>query len=72
MCMCVYMTVYHIYRLRIGVFKILKKVISYDINSPFHDKKLYIIYYKYKVREVKFYKFINKNKFMLLTRMMKS
>lgn len=43
------------------MFKILDKVIWYNIKSLFHHKKLYMIYYKYKVGYVNFYEFINKN-----------
>jgi hypothetical protein len=47
-------TVKYTYRLEIGLFKNLGKVIRYDIKGQFHDKRLYMIYYTYKISGVNF------------------
>jgi hypothetical protein len=59
----IYIFVKYKYRLEIGLFKILIKVIIYNINNQFHDTKLCMIYYIYKVCEVNFFffKLLNKN-----------
>lgn len=44
----------HTYKVEIGLFS-LNNVIRYNIKRLY----IYMVYYKYKVVEVKFYKFIN-------------
>lgn len=50
----------YVYKLEIGCFKIVDKIIEYNINSLFHNRKVYMICYQNKVGETNFYKFINK------------
>lgn len=64
MYVCVYIYTYttkHAYTLKLRLFKIIDKVIRFNINNSFHNKKLNPIYYRYKVSEVNFYQFTNKN-----------